>query len=202
MQLPPLLALAAALLPAAHTARAQTSGGSNVTCTYAFWEFNALDESPCFVWGQLQSQCLTGGLTVTPLLNARYYSPPSLSGQVNDCNCNVVSYNLMAACSWCQPNIFTNNWVTENQWKQGCTNYDASGISGVTLSGISIPAWAYLPDNGASWDPDTAEAAFNATLSSSGSSSTHSSTAAGTGSTPASGGSTSGAGSSPSSPAS
>ncbi|KZO96704.1 hypothetical protein CALVIDRAFT_563773 [Calocera viscosa TUFC12733] len=160
------------LLTAPTPARAQASGGSNVTCTYAFWEFNTIGESPCFVWGQLQSQCLTGGLTVTPLLNASYqYSPPSLSGQVNDCNCNVVSYNLMAACSWCQPNIFTNNWVTENQWKQGCTDYDSSGISGVSLAGIDIPAWAYVPDNGSSWDPDTAEAAYNATSSNGGASS-------------------------------
>ncbi|EJU04640.1 hypothetical protein DACRYDRAFT_20311 [Dacryopinax primogenitus] len=159
-----MLSLAISLLLLA-TALAQGTGGSNVTCTYAFWEFNAAGQSPCFVWGQVQSLCITGGLTVTPLLNASYqYSPPSLSGQVNDCNCNVVSYNLMAACSWCQPNIFTNNWVTEAQWKQGCTNYDSTGITGENVNAIGIPSWAYLPDNGATWDPDTAEAAYNASL--------------------------------------
>ncbi|KZO96706.1 hypothetical protein CALVIDRAFT_563774 [Calocera viscosa TUFC12733] len=148
-----LLSLAAAL------EKVHAQGTTNATCTRNFWEYNDEGQSPCLVWAQLQAVCLKQ-IIVTPLNGTGYqYYPPYLSGQIDDCNCNVVSYNLMAGCSWCQTDILSSNWVSESTWASGCTSYDSTGIpSDVEAAAIDIPSWAFLPSNGSVWVPQNAQA--------------------------------------------
>jgi hypothetical protein len=88
-------------------------------------------------------------------------SPPYMP-QNNACTCNLVAYNLQAACGWCQSTIETNWWLDEAQWAGNCTTstFDATGIpSSVATSSINIPSWAFLSVTGATWDPSVASAA-------------------------------------------
>ncbi|EJU04670.1 hypothetical protein DACRYDRAFT_20329 [Dacryopinax primogenitus] len=144
---------------------AQSPGGwTNTTCTTATWEFNSQDHTPCLMWAQLQSLCVTDGVEVTALPGADFhYTAPSANQQpeINDCNCNVVSYNLMAACTWCQPFILTSDWITEAQWRAACPSYSTNGVSNVasaSVEALQIPGWAFLPNNGAAWNPNVAYA--------------------------------------------
>ncbi|KAF8512242.1 hypothetical protein JB92DRAFT_293006 [Gautieria morchelliformis] len=59
----------------------------------------------------------------------------------------------MAGCSWCQPNVYSTNWVTESQWRSGCSNYDASGNLPSQASSLqsTIPPWALMVENGQTW---------------------------------------------------
>ena len=88
-------------------------------------------------------------------------SPPYMP-QNNACTCNLVAYNLQAACGWCQSTIETNWWLDEAQWAGNCTTstFDATGTpSSVSTSSINIPSWALLTNTGATWDPSVASAA-------------------------------------------
>jgi hypothetical protein len=132
---------------------------STVTCGYtgAAWELNSAGQNACQVYAALAGQCNSaftiGDVTAT--------SPPYMP-QNNACTCNLVAYNLQAACGWCQSTIQTNWWLDEAQWAGNCTTsaFDATGIpSSVTTSSINIPAWARLTPTGPSWDPSQASAA-------------------------------------------
>ncbi|EJU04641.1 hypothetical protein DACRYDRAFT_20312 [Dacryopinax primogenitus] len=44
-------------------------------------------------------------------------------------------------------------------WASGCPSYNPTSIpSSVEASSIHIPSWAFLPDNGSSWNPQSAQA--------------------------------------------
>ncbi|EJU04643.1 hypothetical protein DACRYDRAFT_114014 [Dacryopinax primogenitus] len=150
--------------------RASAVGVTNATCTQNLWTANLEGQSPCLVWAQLQSLCLNSTV-VYVLINVppgEQYEPPFLTDQINPCTCNVVSYNLMAACSWCQTGITLDSWVPEDTWKNGCQDYDATGLpSSVSLGAIEIPSWAYVPANGTYWNPTIAEALVSGSASSS-----------------------------------
>jgi len=167
----PILAVVLAMAP---TVLAQANGGSNVTCDAAFWEYNDIGQSPCFVLGEILSLCSdnTGGF-VYPLTGPTddnwYLGPSSQRGSDNECFCNVVSYNLMAACTDCQE--YT-RWWTEAQWNSNCTSYESTGLGNLDVSGIHIPPWAYLPDNGAGWNANTAQVYYDQYITSTASSST------------------------------
>jgi len=147
--------------------------GSPATCTYAKWANNANGEIPCQLLSKLGSVCTPGfvapGLTTA---TAPYGAPSGTSD--NACFCNVVAYNLAAACTWCQAGLFSTDWVTEKVWSAGCvaTAYDPAALpASVATFDTSVPAWALLSNKGASWDSFTAAqlvAAANPTAPSSG----------------------------------
>jgi hypothetical protein len=79
------------------------------------------------------------------------------------CSCNVVAYNLAAACGWCQDAIQPTWWATEAQWSGNCTTlaatYDATGVpSTVLTASLTIPAWALTTVNvlDLTWSPSRA----------------------------------------------
>ena len=60
-----------------------------------------MEGSSSLVWSKVQSLCLlsTSYINVPPLLDTSWsYNPPSSSGSI--CQCNVISYALMAGCTW------------------------------------------------------------------------------------------------------
>ncbi|EJU04642.1 hypothetical protein DACRYDRAFT_93125 [Dacryopinax primogenitus] len=137
----------------------QAQGGtSNATCYPPSWELNDQGENPCLVWAQLLTLCQSGPVNVQPLPNNSYYLAPGDNWQPNDCNCNIVSYNLMEACCWCQPQTTSYTWLNETTWIRGCPTYNPTGVTGVSLADVHIPAWTYEPGNGESWDPSQAQA--------------------------------------------
>jgi hypothetical protein len=74
-------------------------------------------------------------------------------------SCNLVAYNLQAACGWCQSSIEENWWLEEAQCAGNCTTstFEATGIpSSVATSSINIPSWALLTNTGPSWDRSAA----------------------------------------------
>ncbi|KAF8591119.1 hypothetical protein K439DRAFT_1061020 [Ramaria rubella] len=113
-------------------------------------------QSPCQIWGNLQAACnpgvSVGKLDTSVNIDATYPSPSGANATA--CQCNVVAYNLMAGCSWCQPNVYSTNWVSELQWKSGCSSYDPSGQlpSQASVLSSSIPPWALEQENGNSWE--------------------------------------------------
>ncbi|KZT59125.1 hypothetical protein CALCODRAFT_207378 [Calocera cornea HHB12733] len=185
---PRALVLLSTVVAVLHTAAAQ--GTTNVTCTRNFWEYNDQGQSPCEVWALLLAVCIKQ-IIVTPISPGYEYYPPSMTGETDDCNCNVVSYNLMAACSWCQTDILASNgWVNESLWGSGCPNYDSTGIpASVEAAALPIPGWAFLPTNGNTWVPGNAQAVASGTWTAAPVSSTSAAAPTGSGS----GGTTAGA---------
>jgi hypothetical protein len=89
---------------------------------------------------------------VPPITNATApYAAPSATA-ANDCVCNVVAYNLMAACTWCQPAVYSTDWLSEKAWSANCPNYNAAAIP-ATVQGFTspVPSWALAPANGGAW---------------------------------------------------
>ncbi|CAE6415672.1 unnamed protein product [Rhizoctonia solani] len=131
---------------------------TTVQCTYADWTTNARGQNPCLAWAELQTKCDAGGVRVTPLANYRYhYTQPDSESEINDCNCSVVAYNLMAACTWCQLGL-DNKWINETLWRSNCPSYNARGLS-IDTAGLTIPEWAKIPVDGGMWRPNIASLA-------------------------------------------
>ncbi|CCA69364.1 hypothetical protein PIIN_03263 [Serendipita indica DSM 11827] len=154
-----LVSLAA--LPA--SVRAQQS---TVQCVYADWANNGDSQNPCQVWANLGSKC--GTFNVAPLgapnpttgESASYGAPGGTTVPSNDCQCNRIAYSLMAACSWCQKDVWGDSWVTESAWATGCSNYgNATVATTVDTNGLNIPPYATQPLPGPFWDPTDAQAA-------------------------------------------
>ncbi|QRV75045.1 hypothetical protein RhiJN_03060 [Ceratobasidium sp. AG-Ba] len=139
-------------------AAAVAAQDTTVQCSYADWTTNARGQSPCLVWAELQTKCDSGGVRVTPLANGRYhYTEPDEPREINDCNCSVVAYNLMAACTWCQLGV-PDKWVNETLWRSRCPSYNARGLS-IDSSDLTIPSWATIPVDGGLWRPNIASLA-------------------------------------------
>ncbi|PVF95105.1 hypothetical protein CPB86DRAFT_788394 [Serendipita vermifera] len=129
---------------------------STVNCDYtgANWEFNSEGENPCMVYAELQGVCDSGFRISQVTSTSPPYTPPN-----NACGCNVVAYNLMAACGWCQSTIQTSWWLTVDQWAGNCTSasYDTTGVpDSVSTATINIPAWALVAPTSTSWSPSQA----------------------------------------------
>lgn len=131
---------------------------TTVKCSYADWTNNARGQSSCLVWAEVQTKCDAGGVRVTPLASDRYhYTQPDSEREINDCNCSVVAYNLMAACTFCQLGV-SDKWVNETVWRSQCPTYNARGLS-IDTTGITIPSWATIPVDGGLWRPNIASLA-------------------------------------------
>ncbi|WVN86049.1 uncharacterized protein L203_101207 [Cryptococcus depauperatus CBS 7841] len=136
---------------------AQTTNATCQSTTTNQWLFNPAGESPCAVWSKIQSLCLSSSsyINVPPLHDSSWsYNFPT--SESSDCLCNVVSYGLMAGCSWCQ-------WEEaslpdEKSWSGGCSNYEGKGL-GFAENVENIPGWAYKTWDGGTWDPSAAQSA-------------------------------------------
>ncbi|EJD48330.1 hypothetical protein AURDEDRAFT_183634 [Auricularia subglabra TFB-10046 SS5] len=117
------------------------------------WTFNEKGESPCFQWWNLGSACYgdwpLGTLTSN---NTNYNEPP----QQDVCECGVLAYNLMAACTWCEDENFNSNWIAEKQWSTNCDTFNKAGIDANTGDRV-FSKWAFAPNFGAKWDPARSE---------------------------------------------
>ncbi|KIM23833.1 hypothetical protein M408DRAFT_332115 [Serendipita vermifera MAFF 305830] len=127
---------------------------SNVTCGYtnSNWELNSRGETSCSVYAQIIGQCdPTFIIQDAPTSSTPPYTTPN-----NACGCNVVAYNLMAGCGWCQSNIPSGWWLTVSQWAGNCTNvqYNPTSLpASVSTASIDIPAWALVVPTGSTWEP-------------------------------------------------
>ncbi|KAG8768911.1 hypothetical protein FRB91_007348 [Serendipita sp. 411] len=146
------------------TVNAQTS---NAQCVYASWANNGDNQNPCEIWATLGSKC-GGSFTVealpapTAVGVSASYGVPGSSGAIpaNDCQCNHIAYSLMAACAWCQADVYADSWYSESEWAAGCSNYGNTTIaSTVDTSGMNIPPYSLEPIPGPVWDPTDAQAA-------------------------------------------
>lgn len=125
----------------------------NRTRSEVAWTFNEKGESPCFQWWNLGSACY-GDWPLGPLAsnNTNYNEPP----QQDVCECGVLAYNLMAACTWCEDENFNSNWITEKLWSKNCDTFNPSGIDASTGDRV-FSKWAFAPNFGAKWDPARSE---------------------------------------------
>ncbi|KIM23854.1 hypothetical protein M408DRAFT_27558, partial [Serendipita vermifera MAFF 305830] len=130
---------------------------SNVYCGYSGsnWKLNSSGQDACQVYAQLQGQCNSSFVISPVTTSSLLYTPPN-----NACGCNVVAYNLMAGCAWCQANIQSGWWLSEGQWETGCTTYNTSGVpTTLSTTGINIPSWAFDIPTGTTWNPAEASSA-------------------------------------------
>lgn len=96
----------------------------------------------------LGNSCLaypTLDFTVSPVAPVPLaYSPHSPEAP---CTCNVIAYNVMAACVYFQ-DLTAQSWGREENWMKLCTihldtSYSYTGIpANVSTSGLAIPQWA------------------------------------------------------------
>jgi len=124
---------------------------NHAVCTTALWTNNARGQSPCLVYSYLMYMCYPGGFD---LYDPPYHGPRA--SQSNNCWCSSVSYNVLAACSYCQSAPFM-SWTT---YSQNCSASDiARGAYREDIHpAISVPAWAYF-------DPANYNNEWNATAS-------------------------------------
>ncbi|WWC98380.1 hypothetical protein V866_005271 [Kwoniella sp. B9012] len=131
---------------------------TNASCSLSDdnkWMFNHAEESPCLVWSKVQSLCIpqTSYINVPPLLDQSYsYNLPN--ERSSECQCNSVSYSLMAACAVCQ--YPSTSLPSENDWSASCQNYVNNGL-GFDQSVVSIPAFAYHQWSGSTFTGDIAK---------------------------------------------
>ncbi|WVQ78725.1 hypothetical protein IAT38_000812 [Cryptococcus sp. DSM 104549] len=150
------LRILATLLAWAGAVKAQTSNSTCKSTADTSWMFNSAGESPCLVWAKIQSLCLssTSYLNVPPLLDPSWsYNAPTSASSV--CQCNSVSYSLMAACTYCQ---WSNATIpSEESWSSSCPSYSNDGL-GFLENSVQVPVWASVPvGSSGSWDPSTAQ---------------------------------------------
>ncbi|CAE6455037.1 unnamed protein product [Rhizoctonia solani] len=127
---------------------------TTVQCTYADWTTNSRGQSPCLLWAELQTKCDPGGVRVTPLANSRYhYTQPDSEGEINDCNCSVVSYNLMAASTTPEGDADLEGWL------ELADIYATCNLLSIDTAGLTIPEWAKIPVDGGMWRPNIASLA-------------------------------------------
>ncbi|KIM59977.1 hypothetical protein SCLCIDRAFT_1217234 [Scleroderma citrinum Foug A] len=98
---------------------------------------NSKAQSPCLVAAYAQGVCSKGTFSVDPLLSTYHYLGPSVDA-ANSCECNSITYNLMAACSACQNGSYV-NW---SSWSTNCSTIYLVYPEEIP-SGTAIPHWAY-----------------------------------------------------------
>ncbi|KAK8850723.1 hypothetical protein IAR55_004643 [Kwoniella newhampshirensis] len=133
---------------------AQTTSAACVFNSTTSRLFNSAGESPCLVWSKLQSLCIpsTSYINVPPLLDPTWaYNSPN--GQSTQCQCNVVSYSLMAGCTFCQWG--SSSIPSEQAWSSACQSYDSQGLV-FNETAVDIPGWAFHTWQGVTWDPSVA----------------------------------------------
>ncbi|KZV99975.1 hypothetical protein EXIGLDRAFT_831054 [Exidia glandulosa HHB12029] len=114
------------------------------------WMYNSAGESPCYQWWNLGMACYKTGWSLGALeSNNTFYHEP---GDQDPCECGVLAYNLMAACTWCEAEDYNRNWISEKQWSTHCTSFNNSGIDAFTGDRV-FSKWAFVSNYGAFWDP-------------------------------------------------
>ncbi|KAI9443922.1 hypothetical protein H4582DRAFT_1045539 [Lactarius indigo] len=120
------------------------------------WTFNTLGQGPCIVAAYMMGTCNDSVFTIDKLKPGNSYTA---HGSIGDCQCNIVTYNLLSVCDACQ-GVY---WRTWSDYSFNCTNDE--GLSSSTFPnavppGTRVPQWALidntLEDN---WNPIEAEIA-------------------------------------------
>ncbi|KZV96783.1 hypothetical protein EXIGLDRAFT_404105 [Exidia glandulosa HHB12029] len=131
---------------------------TDATCTAdRGWTSNSLQQSPCLVASYLFEACAPNVVNIPAQPNQQRYPSPGENGlPANKCSCSSVAYSVLAACSYCQGQLYE-KWST---WKTNCTPAETF-VDQWPLPvpiGTAIPAWAF--DNPTSldgWDPTQAQ---------------------------------------------
>lgn len=167
------LALVAFRLPPSSAQRATAS------CAAGWdWASSSTGDSPCQLATKLLSLCQSESFS---LAAGGFYSPSSSGSapiRANTCACNVVAYNLLAACQSCQES--GSSVLSWSAYANACTTCSSeTGISpgpcgpqssiGFPSSvkpdegTIAIPQWAYYNSSGDSWTIAAAKRAASGT---------------------------------------
>ncbi|KAL4072642.1 hypothetical protein V8B97DRAFT_1870213 [Scleroderma yunnanense] len=113
---------------------------SSVICSseYSWVSLPFKAQNPCLIAAYLQGACIGGSYTV-PLLepNTSYVGP--YVDETNPCECNSVTYNLMAACSTCQ----NQTYIAWSSWSNNCSTIYPGVYPENIPSGTAVPNWAY-----------------------------------------------------------
>ncbi|KIM63769.1 hypothetical protein SCLCIDRAFT_1213929 [Scleroderma citrinum Foug A] len=112
---------------------------SAVVCLSDFaWMNNSIGQNPCLVAAFVLGAC-TGTQFIIPSLDPGFtYGGPSVSG-ATPCECNTITYNLIAACSICQNRIY----IAWTSWSTNCSMTYPGVYPENIPSGTAIPHWAY-----------------------------------------------------------
>ncbi|KIM62175.1 hypothetical protein SCLCIDRAFT_120442 [Scleroderma citrinum Foug A] len=112
---------------------------STVVCLSDFaWMNNSIGQDPCLVAAFVLGAC-TGGQFLVPSLDSGFtYGGPFIS-MATPCECNTITYNLMAACSICQNRAY----ITWSSWSTNCSMTYPGVYPEDIPSGTAIPHWAY-----------------------------------------------------------
>lgn len=139
------------------------------------WLNNREGDSPCSIAAQLLALCATRPASFE-LGTGRVYTPSTdstVSLTPNTCSCNIVTYNLLMACSACQKGSSPSNIPTWAEYGKTCSICSTeTGISPgpcgqQTNAGfpssvhpqkgrVGVPLWALDNTSGAKWNPAVA----------------------------------------------
>ncbi|KAG8827654.1 hypothetical protein FRC17_007725 [Serendipita sp. 399] len=133
---------------------------SSVTCGYAdaSWEINSANQDACEQYAHLIGLCDSSFTVQSVTPSSDPYTPP-----LNRCGCNLLAYNLQAACGWCQNDIQATWWLTLDQWQGNCTAGGQSYLNGAPTAvtgyaSLTVPAWATITPRLSRWSPSQASA--------------------------------------------
>jgi len=127
----------AALVQLLSAPKGSVAQQSSVTCDSTYnWAKNSLGQDPCVVGSYLLRVCDTSNITIPTLPVGDNYNP----GDTSPCNCNSVTYTLIAACADCQDG----NFDTWSFWSENCTAPYDKIYPEILPAGTAVPGWAYL----------------------------------------------------------
>ncbi|KAL4067924.1 hypothetical protein V8B97DRAFT_2021726 [Scleroderma yunnanense] len=102
------------------------------------WMDNSKTQNPCLIAAYVQGVCSSGQFTVDPLDPNTHYVGPYVD-EANPCECNTITYNLIAACSICQ----NRTYIAWSSWSTNCTTIYPNVYPENIPSGTAVPNWAY-----------------------------------------------------------
>jgi len=112
-------------------------------CTVAgySWMYNSLKQDPCVIASRLGRVCHGAIWTMDPLPPGTHYGglDPAY-GPPSPCECNTVSYSIMAACSLCQDR----GYIRFSSWTDMCTIVYSQKFPKDIPYDTAVPHYAYL----------------------------------------------------------
>ncbi|KAH9014364.1 hypothetical protein EDB83DRAFT_274759 [Lactarius deliciosus] len=110
------------------------------------WTFNTLGQSPCTVAAYMLGTCNDSVFTIDELEPGNSYTG---SDSADDCQCNIVTYNLLSVCDACQ-GAYWRNW---SDYSFDCTSrLSPLEFPNPVPPGTRVPQWALLDSTQGNWN--------------------------------------------------
>ncbi|KAI0760421.1 hypothetical protein C8Q74DRAFT_227433 [Fomes fomentarius] len=119
---------------------------------------NSMNQNPCLVKAWLMTPCHIHEWKVSALNreNALYSGPAADRTDLAECDCNTVTYSLLAACAYCQGRTDNTGIVSWRVFTENCERVIFGKYPQSIPSDTVIPDWAHNPLQDGRWDANAA----------------------------------------------